>query len=81
MLDVNAGADFAHLQSENDNLKFKLLEHDAQAKSYQEQTNKLKAENAEIKTKQRQTKQIILTLEEKNHSLITLQKTHCDQVS
>lgn len=71
----------AQLQSENDNLKFKLLEQVGQTKSIEEQLNQLVAENAEIKTKQRRTKQTILVLEQKNDQLKILQDTHCDQVS
>lgn len=81
VLETNAGSDVALLQSENDNLKFKLLEQDAQTKSFQEQMSQLVVENAEIKTKQRQTKQIIVALEQKNEQLKILQETHCDQVS
>lgn len=81
VLDANAGSDIAQLQGENDNLKFKLLEQDAQTKTLQDQANQLAAENADIKAKQRQSRQIILTLEQKNDQLRILQETHCDQVS
>lgn len=81
VLDVNVGSDIAQLQGENDNLKFKLLEQDAQTKSWMEQIKQLMTENTDIKTKQRQSKQIILTLEQKNDQLKILQETHCDQVS
>lgn len=81
VLDANTGSDIAQLQGENDNLKFKLLEQDAQTKTLQDQANKLTAENADIKAKQRQSRQIILTLEQKNDQLRILQETHCEQVS
>lgn len=81
VLEANAGSDVAQLQSENDNLKFRLLEQEGQTKTFKEQINQLTTENADMKMKQRQTKQLIMTLEQKNDQLKILQETHLDQVS
>lgn len=50
-------------------------------KTFKEKINALEGENTSIKAKQKQTKQIILTLEQKNDQLKILQDTHCDQVN
>lgn len=79
-IDGNAGGDVAQLQSENDNLKFKLLEEVARTKAHEDNVKKIGAENDQNKTKLRQAKQLILTLEQKCEQLTILQRTHCDQV-
>lgn len=72
MISSNATGDVALLQSENDNLKFQLLEKSGAIKSKEENIQMLTNENKKLKTNQVQSREIILSLEQKieNNAII-----------
>lgn len=79
--DESGASNVIGLQSENDNLKFRLIEKDGAVKSKDETINRLQIENAKLSTGQTQSRNVILALEQKleTSKIITHQNT--DQVT
>lgn len=74
------GTDVVRLQSENDSLKFRVIEKDAALKSKDEVLERLRDENQKLSTGQAQSRNVILALEQKLESNRVLAATHSDQV-
>lgn len=74
------GTDVVSLQSENDNLKFRIIEKDAAIKSKDEVLERIRDENQRLNTGQAQSRNVILALEQKVESNRILIATHNDQV-
>lgn len=80
-LDAEAGPqDVVALQSENDSLKYQLVENNSAIKSKEDSIARLLEENKKLTMNTAQSRNIILTLEQKleTSKVITLQ--HTDQV-
>lgn len=78
--DDEGGTDVVRLQSENDNLKFRVIEKDAAIKSKDEALERLRDENQKLSISQAQSRNIIIALEQKLESNKVLLATHNDQV-
>lgn len=78
--DDEGGTDLVSLQSENDNLKFRIIEKDASLKSKDETLDRLRDENQKLSTGQSQSRNVILALEQKLESNKILVAAHNDQV-
>lgn len=78
--DGRSGNDLVSLQSENDNLKFRLIEKDAALKSKDETLDRIRDENQKLANGQEKSRNLILTLEHKLESNKILIATHNDQV-
>lgn len=73
-------SDLVSLQSENDNLKFRLIEKDGAIKSKDETLTRLRQENEKLMTGQTQSRNVILALEQKLEQNKIIANTHNDQV-
>lgn len=79
--DCDEGApDLFNLQSENDNLKFRLIEKDGAIKSKDESINRLNEENKKLSAGQIQSRNVILALEQKVDQSKIIANAHNDQV-
>lgn len=78
--DEGGGTDVVRLQSENDNLKFRVIEKDAAIKSKDEVLERIRDENQKLSNGQAQSRNVILALEQKLESHKILMATHTDQV-
>lgn len=77
----NEGAtDLVSLQSENDNLKFRIIEKDGALKSKDETLSRLREDNQKLSTGQTQSRNVILALEQKLESNRIIINAHNDQV-
>lgn len=74
------GTDLVRLQSENDNLKFRMIEKDAAIKSKDETLERVRDENQKLSTGQAQSRNVILALEQRLESNKILIAAHNDQV-
>lgn len=82
VLDDESGPhDVMSLQSENDNLKFQLIEKDGSLRSKTETITRLQDDNKKLTTNTTQSRSIILTLEQKLETSKILSVHHNDQVS
>lgn len=76
----SSSTDVIRLQSDNDNLKFRIIEKDAALKSRDETLERIRDENQKLGTNQEKSRNLILTLEQKLESYKILTATHNDQV-
>lgn len=72
--------DLLGLQSEIDNLKYRLIEKDGAIKSKDETLSRLRDENQKLSHGQSQSRNVILALEQKLESNKIIINTHNDQV-
>lgn len=72
--------DLVGLQSENDNLKFRIIEKDGAIKSKEESLANLREENKKLVTGQTQSRNVILALEQKLEQNKIITAAHVDQV-
>lgn len=80
--DINSEApDLTNLQSENDNLKFQLLEKSGIINKSNETIKQLEKENTKLTSGQTQSRSIILMLEQKVEQNKIISREHTDQVT
>lgn len=72
--------DLVNLQSENDNLKFRLIEKEGALKSKEDALNRLRDENQKLTNGQTQSRNVILALEQKLETNKIIISAHNDQV-
>lgn len=72
--------DLVKLQSENDNLKYRLIEKDGAIKSKEDALNRMQDENKKLGTSQTQSRKVILALEKKLEQSEIIVNAHNDQV-
>lgn len=77
---TDGAPDVVCLQSENDNLKFRLIEKDGALKSKEDALTRLRDENQKLTTGQTQSRNVILALEQKLESNRIIIGAHNDQV-
>lgn len=79
--DESGASNVIGLQSENDNLKFRLIEKDGAIKSKDATINRLQTENAKLSTGQTQSRNVILALEQKLETSRIITHQNTDQVT